>query len=330
MQPPTWMRSKGATPVASRALPVLLLGAVALLSGTVVVGCASTSPDSKPQVVSALPTAASNERAARAEAMSLLRELALPAGAVRAQHEPAGDGGVLAYAVSSPQTRDLVDLHGWWLVATRLPSVLAFIRAHPPGGSQPGGSGSGGGPHIPPNEYVSFSLPPARGVLQSVELTVNAVSLHDGATGVRADAQVVWIVPRRASERIPTGVHAIDITRTRRGQAPSLSVSITDPAQVGKIVAMVDRLPRSQPGSYSCPSEPVNPPVVTFTFRAAAAGAVLAQAREVAFATGTGTPCEPMALSIRGRAEDSLEDGGTVLEKAGRLLGITLTTPRRR
>jgi hypothetical protein len=157
---------------------------------------------------------------------------------------------------------------------------------------------------------------------------VNVVSLHGGAAGVRADAQVVWILPRPVGERIPAGVQEVDITRERKRQAPSLSISVTDPAQVRKIVALIDGLERRQPGIYSCPAEPVNPPVVTFTFRAAPAEAVLAQAEEVAYATGSGTPCEPMELSIRGRAEDLLEDGGTVLEKVSGLVGRALTTPR--
>jgi hypothetical protein len=104
------MYGSGAAPVPSRVPPLLPAGAVALLSGIPLAGCAGASGDSKPLVAPMRPSSASSERAARAEAASLLRELALPAGAVRAQREPAGDGGVLADpANGSPATPDIID-----------------------------------------------------------------------------------------------------------------------------------------------------------------------------------------------------------------------------
>jgi len=130
---------------------------------------------------------------------------------------------------------------------------------------------------------------------------------------------------RPASELIPTGVRVVQITRARRGQAPSLSITLTSRAKVQATIAMIDRLPSVHPGTgaFACPDIPVNPPVVTLTFRASARGAVLAQASQAVNASA-GPPCQPMSLSIRGHAEPSLAGGLAFLRKLGRLIGVIL------
>ncbi len=130
---------------------------------------------------------------------------------------------------------------------------------------------------------------------------------------------------RLASSRIPAGVHEVQITRARHGQAPSLSITLTSPATVQRTIAMIDRLPTVQPGTgvFACPAIPVNPPVVTLTFRASTAGPVLAQASQAVDATA-GAPCQAMSLSIRGRSEPSLAGGPAFLRRLGRLIGVTL------
>jgi hypothetical protein len=221
---------------------------------------------------------------------------------------------VLSRPAISAGAPALIDLHGWWRVPAKAAFVMAFIRAHPPRGSRRSGSGNGllTGRYV---KYVQFSWPALPGVLGVRLLVFNVVALRGDATGVRADAEVQWIVPRPA--------------RGLSGRPPTLSVTVTDPAKIRRIVEMIDRLPTVQ-FEPECPAPPklLNPPVVSFRFLSALGGMLLAEASEVAYATESSGPCEAMTLSIRGHAEPPLEDGGTVLRKLGRLLGVKLLTVR--
>jgi hypothetical protein len=93
---------------------------------------------------------------------------------------------------------------------------------------------------------------------------------------------------------------------------------------VRAIVALIDALPIVQPVEIACPMMPLNGPTVTFTFRAGADGAVLAQASQIAF-PGPATACDPMTLTINGRKQTPLLGGSGFLAASGRLLGLTLT-----
>jgi hypothetical protein len=129
------------------------------------------------------------------------------------------------------------------------------------------------------------------------------------------------------SERIPRGVHEIDVMRGVPGDAPSLQVKVVAPNEIRALVAMVDALGIVQPGAYSCPSQQGDAPIVTFTFRASDQGTVLASASEPASAREPTTSCNPMTFSIRGHPQTPLLGGAAVVAKAGRLLGVHLQTP---
>jgi hypothetical protein len=134
----------------------------------------------------------------------------------------------------------------------------------------------------------------------------------------------LWLLPRPTSEWIPDSVQAIDITRGLPGHAPLQSITVTDAAEVGTLVAVTNNLPTVQPGEFdSCNTgsaigAPVEPEI-TFTFRAAPGGAVLAVAGEGADATEPGT-CEPMSLSIAGLPKKPLLEGHKLVAEAERLL----------
>jgi hypothetical protein len=299
---------------------VMCAGGVALVSGAAFDGSAGAAGGSNGRSTNT-PTAGANERDASAEAERMLSRLVLPTGAVGLQHEPTGDAGTLSSWAIRLGTPDLVDLHAWWRVPASARSVMAFIRAHPPGGSQPSGSGSGNAVRAP---YVQFAWPALPERLQIRWLIVAVAPLRGGATGVRADAEVQWTVPRAPSERIPAGVREIDLTRPGSAHAGAVSITITKPVQVRDIVAMVDRLPTVQPGTLSCSLLP-NRPVVTFEFRASRSGPALAQTRYPTPANGT---CgEAMRLTIHGQAQTPLLNGGTILTTVDRLLGTRLAGP---
>ena len=133
-------------------------------------------------------------------------------GSTRSPREPAGDGGWLAHAGSGVGTSALVDRHRWWIVHGDVGQVLSEIgalRPHGATGTGPFGTFSGPG-HS--GEVMEFTWPQQPGVLSTREVVIEAVNLGQGETGVRADAQDVWVVVRPATERLPTGINRIRIT----------------------------------------------------------------------------------------------------------------------
>jgi len=163
---------------------------------------------------------------------------------------------------------------------------------------------------------------------RGVALTAIACALILGAGAYSeqpASAAARKASAKPTSELIPTGVRVVQITRARHGRAPSLSITLTSRAKVQTTITMIDQLPSVHPGTgaFACPDIPVNPPLVTLTFRASARGAVLAQASQAVNASA-GPPCQPMGLSIRGHSEPSLAGGLAFLPKLGRLIGVKL------
>jgi len=290
----------------------MMLASVLVLSA-----CAGAAP-------TGASTTASNKLAAQRDAKKLLRLGVLPTGATRVTAEPAGDGGLLREPASEPGLSDVVDRHAVWRVAAPLDSVVAFVEAHRPSGSRQLGAGSAGGPGAPRNREIGFSFPAVSGQIGARWLTFRVVALPHGSTGVRVDAQDVWIVTRSPSERVPAGVHEIDIRSAYPGRAPVVSLSLTDRAKVRQIVRWIDALGIIQPGlAYACPA--LSGPTVTFDFRADT-GVLLAQASVLDF-EGTSGPCNPIEFTMGGHHQTPLIDGD-FLKRVQRLLGVSFTPAR--
>jgi hypothetical protein len=276
-------------------------------------GYASVSPNVL------VPTASSNRSAAVRDAERLLGLGILPPGATRVSSQPRGDDKLLGKPPAEP-TGQIVDRYDWWHVPAAFDAVVAFLVAHPPPGSASAGSGELEGPGVPDNQTLSFSFPPIGAEVSMRALTFYAVALRGGGTGIRVDAQETWILPRLTSERVPAGVHDIEVTSARRGTPPILSRNVTNPAKVHRIISLIDEMPVLQPGFYGCPELPAGQPVVTFDFRAAAGQPVLAQASLTGYRFGSG-PCNPVSFSIRGHRQKPLI-GGNFLSNVQRLLGV--------
>ena len=122
---------------------------------------------------------------------------------------------------------------------------------------------------------------------------------------------------------MPAGVHEIGVASGVPGKALAVSASVTDPAQVRSIVSRIDRLPVAQPGVLPCPMLTANGPTVTFTFRAATGGRVLAQATQLMLGGRSG-PCDPMRFTIAGAAQTPLLGGSGFVAAVGTLLGLEL------
>ena len=260
-----------------------------------------------------------NRSAAVRDAERLLRQARLPPGAVRVSAEPRGDHRLLDKPPQST-TGNLVDCHAWWRTRASFTSVLAFLGAHRPRASRGKGSGQLGGPGIPRNHMLDFDLPPIDRVISARTLLFDVVALRGGGTAIRVDTQDTWLVPRPASERIPPGVHEIDVHDGRPGKPPILSRRITDSARIQKIVSLLARMEIVQPGATSCPLLLTGQPIVTLDFLARAGGQVLARASLTDYGFPSG-PCNPVSLTIRGHTQKPLL-GGNFLLQVQRLLGV--------
>ena len=75
------------------------------------------------------------------------------------------------------------------------------------------------------------------------------------------DAQVVWLPARPAAERVPPDAAVVTVTPVfgfnpnPRAKRLDRAFTVTDPAKVARIVAVVNGLTRFPDGAFSCPAE---------------------------------------------------------------------------
>jgi hypothetical protein len=208
------------------------------------------------RIATTADSVSAGEAAATSEATVLLGQLSLPAGAVQSATEPAGDGGYLATAeLGAPDTSGLADAHAWWIVPDTPEQVLAYVDEHRPAGAALfNGSPVAPEPAVP--EFTLLRWPEGGGVLGERWLEVKVVRLAEGETGVRADAQVLWL---RTPAPIPAGAKLLRVafdTQTQRGTHP-LERNVTSAKRIDAITALLNRLPVARPSllTFNCPAE---------------------------------------------------------------------------
>jgi hypothetical protein len=275
---------------------------------------------------------ASSESAAPESALSaqdgaaaMLAELPLPPGSSASSGDPPEAGSLLASpAFGPPATPNAVDEHAWWLVPVPPAEALAYICAHlPPGTTQPLSVGGGiRGPNVPENTVSGFTWPGSPGTL-----VVWAVQLANGSTALRVDAEVVWVTPRAASERIPAGARLLTIGVRKTGRTlvgiksnrpailRQLPSRVTSLARIEKIVALLNKLRVYQPGLRHCPMEQGGSAQFELRFYTSPSASPLA----VANIDTAG--CGGVSLTIDGVAEPELEGGWYLVEGISRALG---------
>ena len=255
--------------------------------------------------------AARRERAAEREARTLVREFVPPPGARR---DPArrDHGGILHRSGSAP-LGEFVGAHRFWLVREPLADVVAFVRAHDPPGFRRVGATYG--THSPHYLLRSLAWPAGRYQRPSRYLD-ETIAARPRGTVIRIEAEVAWIYPRSPSEKVPPATRVIGV------RAPKVSVKVTDPLKVAKIVRWFDALPISPPGiAVACPLTLA--PQITLSFRRAR-GARLAEAR---LPSSRAWICDPIGFTIGGRTEKPLVDrdvGPSFTRRLQRLLGVQL------
>jgi hypothetical protein len=284
------------TLTACRFLGALLVPALAL------VGCAVThSPvtaASHPAAATAHPAVAaaqSPEQRAEADAAAILGAFVVPPGARKLAGPPTGQASQMKHITGSSGSPNWIDKTGFWQVKGDPQQVLAWTASHV------GRSHTGFGiiTNLPASgrpETVwerDYGLPPVPAVEDTRELTVEVADAGNGQTAIRVDAQVTWLPARQASEMVPAAAAAITLSVIPAlNKKPPQPVTITSPAAVHRIIAMVNSQPVFPPGPRECGFNEGTELVLTFL--AAQKGRVLATAlvqtgycEEIFFTVGT-------------------------------------------
>jgi hypothetical protein len=216
-----------------------------------------------------------------------------------------------------------VDDAAWWQAPGTAPAVLGWETAHLSHRFSHAGYGSGGNGNVFSWDD-EFTLPAITGVLNSRELVVEAVEVG-GKTDLRVDAQVTWIPTRPASEVVPSAARAVtfsELPNLNVHTAPPAPVTITDPAKVRALVALIDGLSLFPPGAYNCPAAFGD--ALVLTFRATAGGPALA------VATAELSGCEGIDFSIGVKQQPQLggpDDGSPVAAHAIKIAGLSWKLP---
>lgn len=116
-------------------------------------------------------------------------------------------------------------------------------------------------------------------------------------------------------KRIPSGVRVVTISsrKFKRHWGP---YTVTNHAEVRRIVRLVDRLSLAQPGAHACPVD--RGPLVRIAFRRRAG------AKPVAVAMADGSGCGDVSLRIYGRRQPGLAGGPGLIRRLRSLLGRSL------
>jgi hypothetical protein len=251
--------------------------------------------------------AAARKHAAAVAARKLLREFVPPPGARLIRGRPHDYGRF--QGIGAPGG-EYVDVHHFWIGHADLASVLAFEKAHAPSGfSVGGGSTNANGTHT----VLTFDSPQHGFATRRLAI---AISQRKTRTIVEADAQVVWVYPRSPQEVVPAGVREIDV------KAPHVSRTVTNPAQIAKIVRSFDRLPITPPGVAAMCGAFLSTNV-TLVFRSAT-GAAVATARVPA---PRASICDTIDFTIHGKSQVPLIDnyrGESFAYRLQHLLGVRL------
>jgi hypothetical protein len=199
--------------------------------------------------------------------------------------------------VSAPMTPDLVTRTQWYRVTGQPLTVLSWITTHCPAGMTLAGSTGVGWMPVRCGS-ASQSKPP--GLISPGAHVVPVWSdMLSNATG----ELVVWVPAKLAAERIPATAKVVTIVHVP-GSAPQPAgdtpVTITDPATVAAIVAVVNRLSVYPPGVRFCPLDIGS--AMQLTFRAALSGPALA------VVTADSGGCGTVAVTIDGKAMPTLGD----------------------
>ncbi len=209
-----------------------------------------------PSSVGSLPAGAATpppaHASAEAELATLLAGVRVPLGAERVTSAPVT---LLAQAPVSEASPNLLTSTLWWRIDMPFADALAWMQAHPPAGLTPGMSGRSGGPGVPTNRSLGFDAPSTTAYDgATVELELAAMSSSE--TGLRADAEVIWLPSKPSDEFVPSGSAVTIVAENHFGSsdATTLRTRYLNPgdAATAALITELNALPPSDGGVRGC------------------------------------------------------------------------------
>jgi hypothetical protein len=253
---------------------------------------ASARPASPSALAPSLTAGQSTRQRAEAAAAALLAEFVPPPGARRLAEPPDLPGGWEQHPQSSLVSNSMVDEAAFWEAPGDPQHLLSWEQARLTGKRFTPGDADFG----PPSWDREFDLP-AAGVPTNRELIVEVAGAGNGQTAIRLDADVAWQPSRPPGDLVPKAARVVTISELASGnpqaKRPPAPVTITDPAVVGRLAALVDSLPVSPLSNeaVSCPA--VFGVGLQLAFRARIGGPVVALVQ-------TDQPCGMVDLTVTG------------------------------
>jgi hypothetical protein len=291
--------------------------------GAMAMGVAAGTPGIRHEA-----SAAESQAAARAAAASVLAAFVPPPGAIALPGEPVGDEGKLGRRYEFGYElgpANVLEQTAWWRVPGTPQQARQYVLAH-----QPSGVVGVGFPPLGADKFrVAFDLPGTPRLTGGMKLVVQGTQLPGGVTGLRVDAQGVWLTPRPASEVIPLGNTLLLLT-TADSRSPEYAprqrlIAVTDRRRIERVATLLNNLPVVQPyrGVMSCPHGFGVELRLGFHRRHAV--------QPTAAATWVLDPCGSVQMVIGGRDEPALQPEGDLEEAISRTIGRKLDlNPRRR
>ena len=242
--------------------PVARLAAVGLVAAAGTLTAVHLGPSGATQASISVPgpgTASSttpptgsltNAQVAAKEASALLREVKLPPGSVQLASQPSNaPGGGLSPILPRASTMDTRT--AWWSSTLSPTDALNWMQAHPASGLNASISEtSNSGPPV-----IGFQRN-ASGVLAEDTVYAEAFELPGGKTGIQLSSVVVYQPDRPAQETIPAAAKLVATPEFPLGRARgNTSATFTDQAEINRVARIINALPTSVPGAYSCPND---------------------------------------------------------------------------
>lgn len=230
-----------------------------------------------PSASAASPRPPSHKQRAIADAGYVLGSFVPPQGARRLHSAPAAGEGMLRQPSQTPGVFHLIDKATFWKVPGQPRQLLNWEAAHLRHQFASAGTSAESDHGTTILWGAEYSLPAVPSVLLERDLLIAAVRAGHGKTDIRVDAQITWVPAKPAAELVPKTARVVTV-HLQAGYGAGLTLragtaTVTGPAGVRRIAALVDALPLAGWETISCPM--YSGGEVTLTFRARAGGPAL-------------------------------------------------------
>jgi hypothetical protein len=281
------------------------LVALIVMAGASLAAC-GTARYTPPATGHSSPPAGNRAQALRL-ARDMLSKVVLPPGARRYT----GPLPPMIRQAGGMVGTELASEHMAWQTPGSMRSSTKFLQGHVPAGMTATGRGQTSDPSGPLAEEVDFAPHSVPAGIDSSELIFQIAAGAHGGSVIRADAKVSWYPRRSAAERVSAETHIVIVTARYLDSRPhTVTRTVTDPAVIARLAALLNGLHAALNGPRSCPA-------ITTSYTLAFSAAPGTRPYLIASMTS----CGVIGVTANGRAQPGLDDHlGRVFDMVAGLL----------